>query len=125
MTTVLRKIAIILGLAFLWTSPTSAAPLKVTFTFPERNITTSLEQIRYAGYTIPGATLSINGIPRETSSIGAFAGLLSLSVGENTLTAEAVLNEATASARLVITRTLLPPPMGTDPWQIDKGSCSP
>ena len=125
MTTVLRKIAIILGLAFLWTSPTSAAPLKVTFTFPERNITTSLEQIRYAGYTIPGATLSINGIPWKTSSIGAFAGLLSLSVGENTLTAEAVLNEATASARLVITRTLLPPPMGTDPWQIDKGSCSP
>ncbi|HOE10970.1 MAG TPA: N-acetylmuramoyl-L-alanine amidase [bacterium] len=125
MTTVTHKASVFLGLICLLCVETHAAPLKVTFTFPERNTTTSLEQMRYAGYTSPGATLTINGIPRETSSIGAFAGLLSLSVGENVLTAEASVNGASASARLEITREPPLAPIGTEPWQIDKNSCSP
>ncbi len=105
--------------------PGFADSLKIVYTYPYHTKTTSLDRMRYAGYTDPQATLYIEGVRTPLSSLGAFVGVFPLSVGKNVLHATAELKGETASANLTITRKSpsLPPP--ADPWSINRALCLP
>jgi len=113
-------------LVWVWVSPSGyTAPLKIVFTYPSHIRTTTSDRIRYAGYTDPQAALYIEGVRKPLSSLGSFAGLFPLSVGQNILHATAELKGKVALAQLTITRKASPLPPPTDPWSINRALCLP
>ncbi|MFA5858212.1 MAG: N-acetylmuramoyl-L-alanine amidase [Elusimicrobiota bacterium] len=64
----------------------------------------SLAQIRYAGYTIPGATVTLNNVPVKTFPNGVFVGLVQLKHGKNELGFKAVTSSGVAEYSLNIVR---------------------
>lgn len=107
---------LVVSLAVAW--PQGQAPLPLQITFPPRNYSLSAEQVRFSGWTLPGASVELAGRPVPVYPSGAFVGMATLEEGVNAVLVRAVSGERSHSLSWNVTVPPAPRTLPAGPTRI-------